>query len=318
MGFLTGACSGDGIPLFFSSPLWTSAGAEHGAEGHLAEFHRPAMVAASPAAPLVIGAPTPPRTAEQGGQGRRATRPVVDLDRAPVWVIVVWNGETRIIISVLFSSPKCRILTLLALQLQWTGGWFKRQCLPFDPAAAPGSASGKIEHPTSGRLSGPVATGHVVFEAAPRRLLLSGDLPLDVLYDILLRVPAKDLCRLRAVTSVPLFAAAHKSRHTAPLLAIAYYDYKKGDFVDIVDLTGNVLRRIPGVKCIWVKKYSFPSQVAWCDVQPLLVLDDERTLFTNGTKFLKGYDERTGTYADALEIGNFRTIAVYTGNLLSL
>ncbi|XP_047066536.1 uncharacterized protein LOC124674534 [Lolium rigidum] len=59
-------------------------------------------------------------------------------------VIVVWNGETRIIISVLFSSPKCRILALLALQLQWTGGWFERQCLPFDPAAALGSASGKL------------------------------------------------------------------------------------------------------------------------------------------------------------------------------
>ncbi|KAM0842070.1 hypothetical protein ACQ4PT_058603 [Festuca glaucescens] len=167
MGFLTGTCSGDGIPLFFSSPLWTSAGAEHGEEGHLAEFHRPAMVAASLAAPLVIGAPTPPRTAEQGGRGRRATRPVVDLggvvslrDRE-IQVIVVWNGETRIIITVLFSSPKCRILTLLALQLQWTGGWFKRQCLPFDPAAAPGSASGKLEHPTSGRLSGPIATGRV-------------------------------------------------------------------------------------------------------------------------------------------------------------
>nr|XP_051223288.1 uncharacterized protein LOC127341473 isoform X2 [Lolium perenne] len=79
MGFLMGACSGDGIPLLFSSPLWTSAGVEHGEEGHLAEFHRPAMVAASPAAPLAIGAPTPPRTAEQGGRGWRATRPLVDL-----------------------------------------------------------------------------------------------------------------------------------------------------------------------------------------------------------------------------------------------
>jgi hypothetical protein len=51
--------------------LWTSASAQHGEEGHLAEFHMPAMVAASPAAPLAIGAPTPPRTAEQGGRGSR-------------------------------------------------------------------------------------------------------------------------------------------------------------------------------------------------------------------------------------------------------
>jgi F-box interacting protein len=74
------------------------------------------------------------------------------------------------------------------------------------------------------------------------------------LYEILLLLPAKDLCRLRAVcrawralTSNPLFAAAHKSRHTSPLLALAYND-KKGTGVDIVDLSGTVLKRIPSIE----------------------------------------------------------------------
>lgn len=74
----------------------------------------------------------------------------------------------------------------------------------------------------------------------------------DALYEILLRLPAKELCRLRAVcrswralTSDPFFVAAHKSRHTGPLLAIPYFDDSDVHGVDIVDLSGSVLRRIP-------------------------------------------------------------------------
>ncbi|CAN6339100.1 unnamed protein product [Urochloa humidicola] len=52
-----------------------------------------------------------------------------------------------------------------------------------------------------------------------------GVLPVDVLYDILLCLPAKELCRLRLVcqswrslTSDPLFAKAHlRSAHTPSL-----------------------------------------------------------------------------------------------------
>ena len=85
----------------------------------------------------------------------------------------------------------------------------------------------------------------------------SGVLIADALYEILLRVPAKDLCRSRAVcrawcalTSDPLFAAAHKSHQKAPLLALAYRSTsnKKESGVDIVDLSGNILRRIPSIE----------------------------------------------------------------------
>ncbi|CAD6258144.1 unnamed protein product [Miscanthus lutarioriparius] len=75
-------------------------------------------------------------------------------------------------------------------------------------------------------------------------------LPPDALFEVLLRLPAKDLCRLRAVclswhalTSDPHFAAEHKSRHTEPLFALTFRD---GDIrgVAIVSLSGQILRRI--------------------------------------------------------------------------
>jgi F-box interacting protein len=81
------------------------------------------------------------------------------------------------------------------------------------------------------------------------------DLPRDAILEILLRVPAKDLCRLRAVspswralTCDPRFIADHKSRHTAPLLAVAYRDQDMANGVDVVDLSGNVVRRIPSIE----------------------------------------------------------------------
>jgi hypothetical protein len=83
----------------------------------------------------------------------------------------------------------------------------------------------------------------------------SGVLTADALYNIHLCIPAKDLCRSRALccvwralTSDPFFAAAHKSRQTVPLLALAYHDNNEHTGVEIVDLSGNVLRRIPGIK----------------------------------------------------------------------
>ncbi|XP_047090706.1 putative F-box/kelch-repeat protein At3g17540 isoform X2 [Lolium rigidum] len=82
-----------------------------------------------------------------------------------------------------------------------------------------------------------------------------GDLPRDALVEILLRIPAKDLCRLhavcpswRALTSSPLFVGEHKSRHTAPLLAVAYRDQGMANGVDVVDLSGNIVRRIPSIE----------------------------------------------------------------------
>uniref|UniRef100_A0A453LG48 F-box domain-containing protein n=1 Tax=Aegilops tauschii subsp. strangulata TaxID=200361 RepID=A0A453LG48_AEGTS len=92
-------------------------------------------------------------------------------------------------------------------------------------------------------------------EPRPRpAAFFSGDLPEDALYEVLLRIPAKELCRLRAVcpswralTSDPLFVVAHMSRHRTapPLLAMGYRDDSGVNGVEISDLSGNVVKRIP-------------------------------------------------------------------------
>ncbi|CAN6333909.1 unnamed protein product [Urochloa humidicola] len=77
-------------------------------------------------------------------------------------------------------------------------------------------------------------------------------LPADALFEVLLRLSAKDLCRLRAVcrswralTYDPHFAMEHKSRHAEPLFAFTFRDRDGGDRgVAIVGLSGQVLRRI--------------------------------------------------------------------------
>ncbi|KAL6638962.1 hypothetical protein ACP70R_022692 [Stipagrostis hirtigluma subsp. patula] len=76
-------------------------------------------------------------------------------------------------------------------------------------------------------------------------------LPLDAWYDILLRLPAKELCRLRAVCrpwrrllSDPRFVATHGARHSAPLFVVGQPWYSRGDtLLDIMDLSGNVIKR---------------------------------------------------------------------------
>ncbi|KAL6623647.1 hypothetical protein ACP70R_033526 [Stipagrostis hirtigluma subsp. patula] len=73
-----------------------------------------------------------------------------------------------------------------------------------------------------------------------------GVLPLDVLSDVLLRLPADELCRLRLVcrswrslTADPIFAKAHSSCHSN----VAAIHCQSGE-VHIIDLSGNILKRI--------------------------------------------------------------------------
>ncbi|CAD6270462.1 unnamed protein product [Miscanthus lutarioriparius] len=89
--------------------------------------------------------------------------------------------------------------------------------------------------------------------AAPKRRALVasniGALPLDPLYEILLRLPAKLLCRLRTVCrlwwsilSDPQLAAVHAKRHPGPLI-IAALDEEHDVLVNIMDLSGQILSR---------------------------------------------------------------------------
>ncbi|TVU33368.1 hypothetical protein EJB05_25180, partial [Eragrostis curvula] len=79
-------------------------------------------------------------------------------------------------------------------------------------------------------------------------------LPSDAVYEVLLRVPGRDLCRFRAVCrpwhrllSDPQFIAAHAARNSEPPLVVAgYHASYGGDGVlcDILALSGKVVRRV--------------------------------------------------------------------------
>ncbi|KAL6656880.1 hypothetical protein ACP70R_004660 [Stipagrostis hirtigluma subsp. patula] len=87
-----------------------------------------------------------------------------------------------------------------------------------------------------------------VRDADPLAVANDGVLPTDVLYDVLLRVPAKALCRFRlvcrawrALTSDPRFAGEHSSRrplfagHTFRSSEIHLVDMHSGDIVKRID-----------------------------------------------------------------------------------
>ncbi|XP_066398912.1 F-box/kelch-repeat protein At3g23880-like [Miscanthus floridulus] len=95
--------------------------------------------------------------------------------------------------------------------------------------------------------SPPITRGRRAREAAS-----SDRLPTDVLFNVLLRFPARELCRLRAVcrswrslTSDPVFITAHAARHPGPLFLAQFRDDKTHS-IYIVDLSGNVVKRIAG------------------------------------------------------------------------
>ncbi|CAN6197441.1 unnamed protein product [Urochloa humidicola] len=83
-----------------------------------------------------------------------------------------------------------------------------------------------------------------------RAAAISERIPPDALFELLLRLPAKDLCRFRAVcrswrvltSGDPLFLAAHAARHPGPLFLAKFLDDKSSVYV--VDLSGNVVKRV--------------------------------------------------------------------------
>uniref|UniRef100_A0A453LGF2 F-box domain-containing protein n=2 Tax=Aegilops tauschii subsp. strangulata TaxID=200361 RepID=A0A453LGF2_AEGTS len=123
------------------------------------------------------------------------------------------------------------------------------------PLSSPPFSSTAIARPPG--CSPPALSPTAMSSSEPRprpAAFFSGDLPEDALYEVLLRIPAKELCRLRAVcpswralTSDPLFVVAHMSRHRTapPLLAMGYRDDSGVNGVEISDLSGNVVKRIP-------------------------------------------------------------------------
>ncbi|CAN6222698.1 unnamed protein product [Urochloa humidicola] len=81
-----------------------------------------------------------------------------------------------------------------------------------------------------------------------------GVLPQDAIYEILLRIPARSLCRFRAVChswrsliSNSSFASAHAVRHRSdPLFAVCVTGGNHGEFTEIklLDTSGYTVKRV--------------------------------------------------------------------------
>ncbi|BAF21034.1 putative F-box protein At1g32420 [Oryza sativa Japonica Group] len=70
---------------------------------------------------------------------------------------------------------------------------------------------------------------------------------------------------------------------------------------------------------LWVKKYSIDFEYYNNNAYPLLLLDDEKIVFLlRGTNVLQSYDLKDDTYTDILVVPDFRSVGIYTGDLLSL
>ncbi|KAL6880719.1 hypothetical protein ACP4OV_012284 [Aristida adscensionis] len=93
----------------------------------------------------------------------------------------------------------------------------------------------------------------------PDDLANDGVLPTDALSEVLLRLPAKDLCRLRLVcqawrslTHDPFFIRAHHARQPAVVVGL----YLHSQEIQLVDLSGSVVKRISGASVPAAMRYS--------------------------------------------------------------
>ncbi|KAK3124700.1 hypothetical protein QOZ80_7BG0590880 [Eleusine coracana subsp. coracana] len=104
-----------------------------------------------------------------------------------------------------------------------------------------------------------------------------GILPTDALRGILLRLPARHLCRFRSVCrswrsllSEPDFVKAHASLHPSPLVAVAVTSGECSNTVDfiVLDMSGKKVKRIPA------GMWSFDAQISSHQYLAGIAVDD--------------------------------------------
>ncbi|KAL5196934.1 hypothetical protein ABZP36_000446 [Zizania latifolia] len=109
-------------------------------------------------------------------------------------------------------------------------------------------------------------------------------------------------------------------------------NYEIGEHLSLTDLNGSLVTVHTVFGCRmdfwflsdfekgpWVKKYSICQRYNDFCAYPLLLLGDERIVFImQMSEMLQSYDPKEDTYIDILELENFRSVGIYTGNLLSL
>ncbi|KAF0908942.1 hypothetical protein E2562_030238 [Oryza meyeriana var. granulata] len=147
-----------------------------------------------------------------------------------------------------------------------------------------------------------------------------GVLPHDLLHDILLRLPARPLCRFRAVCrpwrallSVPRFADAHVARHPDPHFAVVVSGRLNSFGRELVDVylvdasSGDVVKRVCAGRCERPKEVSTHGGMVLLvdNNQMLRVLDPASGAFSlvpdymdhpNNCSFTLGRTASTGEY----------------------
>ncbi|CAL4897534.1 unnamed protein product [Urochloa decumbens] len=141
-----------------------------------------------------------------------------------------------------------------------------------------------------------------------------GVLPADVLYDILLRLPANHLCRLRLVcrswrslTSDPLF-------ELADCLVMVHRNIKDSmtDLWYIEDTSESLWTKRCSIR--WTTIADFQSIG---HITPLMVSDGGRIVFWVPEKGIIGaYDPKTSSWINLVRMGDYFAVAMHQGSLL--
>ncbi|KAL6639661.1 hypothetical protein ACP70R_023391 [Stipagrostis hirtigluma subsp. patula] len=131
-------------------------------------------------------------------------------------------------------------------------------------------------------------------------------LPVDLLCEILLRLPAKELCRLRIVCrpwrvllSDPHFIAAHSARHPEPLIVAGYNSCGEHDILcDIMDLSGHVVKGVRGAQMERVMSIQLNLVCTVRGFNQRYVLINPAT--GDGCALPEGYAEEHAAYEDII------------------
>ncbi|KAL6845676.1 hypothetical protein ACP4OV_024499 [Aristida adscensionis] len=165
----------------------------------------------------------------------------------------------------------------------------------------------------------------------------AGVIPADTIYEILLRLPAKELCRLRIVCrqwrsllSNQQFIAAHRARHPGPFIMAGYPYFvvvplrchpellgnaprrNNGILCEIIDLSGHVIKR---VRATWGEfEYVESTHLDLiCTTKEKKLINSKRSLRlvdpANGTVY--GLPEGPAQEHDNVDIGDWTAMVMF-------
>jgi F-box interacting protein len=149
----------------------------------------------------------------------------------------------------------------------------------------------------------------------------------DNVNEILLRLSAKDLCRLRAVSrswrsilSNPQFIAAHAAHHPAePLIVLGYKTYNPKDrkIYDICDLSGHIVKEVhvTGDRCMVYARPDLLCAAEWANMSVKLLIPatgvDVHALPKGLAEEHAAYEQNRHMYSFTATFGQVASTGVY-------